>query len=153
MSGPGTSELEVRAGLGSAEFTLVRAVATVVLRVALPVSGNTAIVVTGELTGRAGDVRTTSFVAVVAAIVLRVATEAQGDTASSLTLEFVAAAGGLCAVLHLVAVVETIVVAVADPGLGHATLVGAREVPSVRAGEKWGLGLAVLYTRFAYETQ
>lgn len=37
VTGPRTGELEVRAGLGGAKVTLVRAVAAVVLRVALPV--------------------------------------------------------------------------------------------------------------------
>jgi len=58
-------------------------------------------------------------------------------------VELVLRAGGRSTVLGLVRIIQTIVVAVADPGLGDATLVFAGEVPSVGARRKWGFGVGV----------
>lgn len=67
---------------------LVRAVAAVVLGVALPGVGHAAAVVALELRGGAGDVDAAALVAEVAAVVLRVALEGRWDAATRLAHEF-----------------------------------------------------------------
>lgn len=111
-----TGELEVRAGFRRAELALVGAVAAVILGIAFPCRGDAAIIGASELISAAGHIRTAHFVAVIATVILGVAVERHRYAAAGLALELVRAARRFCAVLHLVAVVETIVLAVAHPG-------------------------------------
>lgn len=92
------THLEIRAGLFGAEIALVRTVAAIVFRVALPRGRHTPPVVAQELGGRARDVRAPGLVAVVAAVVLAVAPESPGDAAAGAALPFSGGAGRFCGI-------------------------------------------------------
>lgn len=111
-----TGELKVRAGFRCTELALVGAIATVIFRIALPSCGDATIVGTGELIGIASDIRTADFVAVITAIVFGIAMKRHRYAAAGFTLEFVCTAGRLCAVLHLVTVIQAIIFSVTHPG-------------------------------------
>jgi len=120
MAGARAGKLKVRASFRRAELALVRTVAAIVLRVALPGRGDATIVGTGELVGVASDVRTAHFVAVITAVVLGIAVEGHGYAATGFTLELARAARRFRAVLHLVAVIQAVVLPVAHPGFWDA---------------------------------
>lgn len=86
------THLEVSASLVSAVGAFIRAITTIVLRVALPGVGHTASIAALELRGAAGDVDAACLIGEVAAIVLRVALERSRDASPGLAHEFRCAA-------------------------------------------------------------
>lgn len=116
VAGSWTGELEVRASFRCAELAFIGAVAAVIFGIAFPSRGDAAIIGAGELISAAGHIRTTHLIAVIAAIVLGIAVERHRYATTGLALELVRAARRFRAVLHFVAVVETIVLAIAHPG-------------------------------------
>jgi len=96
MTRPRTCELKVGARLFRTKVTLIRAVAAIVLRVALPDIRNASTVLAGELRRSAGDICAFKFIRMIAAVVLLIASEILRNTATRFALEFVAAARRFC---------------------------------------------------------
>lgn len=82
MTRPRTSELEVRASLFSTEVALVRSIAAIVLRIALPDVGNASAVLASKLRSRASHISALKLVRMVATIVFLIAAEVQGNAAA-----------------------------------------------------------------------
>lgn len=107
------------------------------------------VIITSKLIGSTRNVWTTRLVTVISTIIFRVTPEAQRYTSAGFALELVATAGWFRAVLHLIAVIETVIVTIAHPRLGYTALIGASKVPGIGASEKRWLCVTIFNASFA----
>lgn len=79
----------------------------------------------------------------VAAVVFSITSEGAGNAPARGTPEIGRGASGSGAILVFIRVVQAVVVSVANPSLGNASLVVAREIPGIRASLNWWLSRRV----------